>query len=99
MKILRSESIDYAKLARATKIQEYNPYYVVDPDEKVYSSIDRTAEAVEKRYQCSTCEYADGCQEGEFCYKDYIFNRERDKRRTSEIAKPPHEYDYYFRRT
>lgn len=93
-----SDNIDYTKLARATKIQEYNPYYAADPDERVFSSIDRAAEAVEKRYQCSICEYVDGCNEGEFCYKDYIVNRERSKRRLSDTSKPPREYDYYFRR-
>lgn len=92
-----NEIQDWSKIMRATKVQEYNPNYIPDHDESVYRSIELTAERVAEKYQCAVCPYVDGCKEGLWCYKDYLQSRARNKRSQGTQAKPPKEYDYYFK--
>ena len=84
----------------ARKIEEYpDDAHVSDPDEAVWHGLELVAERIAEKYQCSSCSYADGCQEGLWCYKDYLASRERNKRNLNLVAqRPPKQYDYYFRR-
>lgn len=91
---------DLSTALLAHKIEEYpDESHVADHDETVWHGLDLAAERVEAKYQCSTCQYADGCKEGLWCYKDYLASRERNKRNINLVAaRPPKQYDYYFRR-
>lgn len=88
---------DYNSVLLAHKIEEYpDDAHISDPDEAVWHGLELAAERIAEKYQCSSCAYADGCQEGLYCYKDYLHCRELNKRLTTSQSKPPHKYNYYF---
>lgn len=91
---------DYNSALLAHKIEEYpDDAHVADHDETVWHGIELAADRVEKKYQCALCAYKDGCQEGLWCYKDYLERRAYNIRsQESAEMKPPKQYDYYFRR-